>query len=121
MTLLLIQLYGIREVHERFGLVVGDLVLQTVAGRIRSALRAADVISRLDDDQFSVICEDIVPDGDVDRIANRVRAEVTAPLVVEGHRIELAVAIGIATTSAEGNADHLLRDVDAAVTEARRR
>jgi diguanylate cyclase (GGDEF)-like protein len=118
-ALLLVELDGLHEVQDRFGPAIGDLAIQSITGRLRSALRTTDVLSRLQDDRFSILCEDITSPDDVDRIAHRVRAAVTAPLLLDGHRVELGATVGRAVSTGGSSIRQLLADADAAVTEAR--
>jgi diguanylate cyclase (GGDEF)-like protein len=55
LTMLLIDLDGIKHVHDIYGHVVGGRVLRSVADLLRSSVRLADVVFRSGDDDFIIL------------------------------------------------------------------
>ena len=79
-AVLFIDLDRFKAVNDRFGHDAGDRVLCEVAGRIRSALRATDVVARFGGDEFVVLLRDM-PDAEVAAsIRDKLRELVGKPL-----------------------------------------
>ena len=118
---LLMDLDGFKDVNDSLGHDVGDLVLQEVARRLRSALRVNDEVARLGGDEFVVLLPAIADVADAVVIAKRIGAELAAPFSVNGVMIRLAGSIGIAT-SPIGPVDRktLIKQADVAMYRAKR-
>ena len=67
-----------------------------MAGRLRSVVRAADLIGRIGGDEFVVLAEGLNA-GDAEAYFQRVRAAVDAPYSVGGARLDLTSSLGVVT------------------------
>ncbi len=120
LAVLLIDLDGFKEINDALGHHAGDLVLQEVATRLRSALRASDTVARLGGDEFAVL----LPATDVNRAelaARKVLHDLQHPFVAGGRPLLVSASIGIAAVpwhAATG--DELLERSDAAMYLAKR-
>jgi diguanylate cyclase (GGDEF)-like protein/PAS domain S-box-containing protein len=103
--LLYLDLDGFKVVNDRFGHAVGDAVLRELAGRIVELLDEADTAARLGGDEFAVLCVGGGADRG-ERLAERLRAAVARPFVVDGRAIALSAAVGVSATSEPPAADH---------------
>jgi diguanylate cyclase (GGDEF)-like protein/PAS domain S-box-containing protein len=98
----------------------GDILLETVAIRVRETLREADTLGRLGGDEFVAICEDVGDDDSLGDIGDRILAAVCRPLTIGAETIAVGVSIGVAVTDdEEEDAEHLLRRADAAMYAAK--
>jgi len=113
-----LDLDGFKEVNDRFGHAVGDVVLTQLAARIVALLRAGDVAARLGGDEFAVLCEDTEPHH-ADSIAERLRTAAAEPFVVDGATITLSAAVGCCPTDHTDTA-LLLREADRRMYERKR-
>lgn len=90
-----------KEVNDRWGHDAGDSVLVTLAERIRSVLRASDIVCRMGGDEFVLLLTDINDRQFVARVSDKLRAAITAPVSIqtgEGsdtRTINVGVSIGI--------------------------
>jgi diguanylate cyclase (GGDEF)-like protein len=100
-----------RLVNDALGHEAGDLVLKTVAARVRQRLPAHAVLARLSGDEFAVL----VPGGAQvrDLTIDDITASIAAPLLINGYEFSLTAGIGSASFPADGgDAETLLRDAD---------
>ena len=108
-----------RLVNDALGHEAGDLVLKTVAARVRQRLPAQATLARLSGDEFAVL----LPGGAqvLDHAVGEITASIAAPLSINGYEFSLTVGIGSAAFPADGkDADTLLREADAQRHRAKR-
>jgi diguanylate cyclase (GGDEF)-like protein/PAS domain S-box-containing protein len=95
---LITDLDGFKAINDELGHPMGDLVLVTFAERLRSVLRASDTAARLGGDEFSIVCENTEP-ADAQVLAERLRAQVTEPLRLDGTTVSVGLSIGIGSVA----------------------
>ena len=101
-----------KAINDSFGHHAGDRLLQSVADRLRGAVRDEDVVARLGGDEFVVI----QPGADRARaitLAQRLIAALSSPFDLDGHERQIGVSIGIALAAAgpvHGEALHTRAD-----------
>lgn len=111
-----------KEVNDRYGHAVGDLLLIEVAKRIRAQLREGDLVARLGGDEFAVLLAPVHDVRDAIRIADKITAAMAAPLPGQRERVVPSVSIGIAAYPRHGeSADQLLRVADRAMYQAKKK
>ena len=123
-ALLLIDLDRFKEVNDTLGHQVGDVLLERIAKRLASEMGAGvdRVVARLGGDEFAIWLGDVADVAGAEAMAARARAVLTAPVDLEGYRIELGASIGIAMAPAHANtASGLLRCADVAMYAAKRK
>src|SRR5579883_16673 len=116
-AILLLDLDRFKNVNDSLGHAAGDMLLRLVALRLRSTLRADDVLARLGGDEFAVILA-----GDADMrmlsldLARRIAKLIAEPFQLLGHRVEIGTSIGIALAPEHGlNQEQLLKKADLAL------
>jgi len=115
------HLTRINKVH---GPVVGDLVLEEVAGRLLSSVRPYDWIGRYGGATFLILAPGCPP-PDVWRLGERLRAAIgDTPIAAPSGPLVVTASFGVAAWSATRNVpmdgDALLRACAAALTESKR-
>src|SRR3954453_6827047 len=121
-AVLYLDLDGFKPVNDTFGHEAGDVLLRTVADRLRGCLRPADTAARLGGDEFVVLLNGPIDRFGVDRVIDRVRAQLDVPVllgdgVVTTVGASIGVALGDHTTP---DADTLVRHADIAMYAAKR-
>jgi diguanylate cyclase (GGDEF)-like protein/PAS domain S-box-containing protein len=121
--LIFVDLDGFKAINDELGHRVGDMVLQTVATRMRSTVREVDVVGRFGGDEFVVICEG-ADERTALRIAERLISEIRQPMVGLPDGFSITASVGVAvhvTYDAPGTStDSLIRRADAAMYESKR-
>jgi diguanylate cyclase (GGDEF)-like protein len=119
-AVLFLDLDGFKRINDSLGHEVGDLVLRTIATRLRSGVRQTDTVARFGGDEFAVILRDCGNIGVVRRIGNELLASVAAPLPRNMSRLDVGASIGIALAPEHAaTASELLRLADAAMYQAK--
>lgn len=91
-----IDLDRFKPVNDRHGHAAGDMVLKTVVARIRRDLREGDALVRMGGDEFIVLQANVRDAHDVDALARRLIDDISAPFLIEGHRVQIGASIGSA-------------------------
>lgn len=120
LAVLFLDLDGFKLVNDSYGHDVGDLLLGTVARRLRDTVRAGDTLARLGGDEFVILCEH--PRGEVAmlELSERIIETVSQPTTIEGHEVRVGLSIGIAFShGADKGVVELIRDADVALYRAK--
>ena len=96
---LFLDLDGFKAVNDEHGHLVGDAVLRVVAARLSAAVRPADVVARLGGDEFVVLVEGATDPG-IGALADRLRAAITASIIVGDLDLNIGVSVGLALSEA---------------------
>ncbi|HEX9209563.1 MAG TPA: EAL domain-containing protein [Bradyrhizobium sp.] len=116
-SILMLDLDRFKNVNDSLGHGAGDALLRQVALRLKSAVRASDVLARLGGDEFAIIqegCDDQRVCST--ELAARIAKLVTEPFLLPGHRVEIGTSIGIAIAPDHGSdQEQLLKKADLAL------
>jgi diguanylate cyclase (GGDEF)-like protein len=116
LSLLALDLDGLKRINDAHGHRGGDVALQAVAQALQRGARASDVAARIGGDEF-VLLAPSTSSAAATALAERVRALVAAA-GLDG----LSVSVGVATMEGGGGAPSRLREAaDGALYEAKRR
>jgi diguanylate cyclase (GGDEF)-like protein/PAS domain S-box-containing protein len=96
LALLFIDLDHFKEVNDRLGHGMGDVLLAEAARRIASCVRGSDTLARLGGDEFTVILSGLDRVGSVDRIAQSIIGALAQPFVLGEESAEISASVGIA-------------------------
>jgi diguanylate cyclase (GGDEF)-like protein len=118
-AVLFCDLDGFKQINDRFGHNAGDALLVTIAGRIRSCVRASDTVARLGGDEFAILLEDVLDPYDVDRVTSSVLGAVIEQTEVNGHFVTVSTSVGVATSDGSDTGEGVLRSADIAMYEAK--
>ncbi|MET0051755.1 MAG: diguanylate cyclase [Candidatus Thiodiazotropha sp.] len=122
LAVLFVDLNHFKVVNDTFGHVVGDEVLQMVAGRIRSCLRESDTVARFGGDEFIILLQDVTEMDSVAHIATNIINSITRVITLYGREIYIGASIGITVYPDDAeNVDSLLRNADMAMYQAKER
>ena len=121
LSLLMFDVDDFKEINDRLGHTVGDVVLSELCGAVREGLRPPDVFARFGGDEFAVILPHTDLEGArtvADRILDRVRDVAIAG--DDEETIRCSVSIGGAVYRTGDSATDLLRRADERLYESKR-
>ncbi len=121
LSLLLIDVDGLKALNDRDGHRAGDSALGLVAAAVRAGSRASDLPARWGGDEFALVAPNTGPEAAA-ALAERVRALVAARQALDPS-VGVTISIGFSTVEPGAPApdmDALVRRADAALYEAKR-
>jgi len=117
-----LDLDGFKPVNDRCGHLVGDALLQAVAGRLSGALRSGDIAARLGGDEFAIIQRGLRHARESELLVHRISAALRRPFRIGEHEIHISASIGTAVTAdRRSELEALLREADEALYAAKRK
>jgi len=118
---MLIDLDRFKFVNDSLGHKAGDLLLQTVARRLRDSVRDTDTVARLAGDEFVAILNESSDETLSADIARRIMQAVAQPVTLEGKEFLVTCSIGVAVYQNDGTpAQRLIELADIAMYRAKK-
>ncbi|MEJ2694407.1 MAG: sensor domain-containing diguanylate cyclase [Candidatus Thiodiazotropha sp.] len=120
LALMFMDLDKFKDVNDRHGPNVGDLLLVAVAERILGCLRKSDSAARLGGDEFVILLSAIKTEENALRIAENIRREISRPFDLEELHLHISMSIGVALYPDHANTQkQLMKCADAAMYYAK--
>jgi len=112
LSLLLIDVDGLKQINDRFGHAGGDRTLKQIGETLAGAARRSDLAARVGGDEFAILAPE-TPAPEARELAERVRALIAA-LEPLSDGMKASVSIGVADLDGidEGRAEKLLNAAD---------
>jgi diguanylate cyclase (GGDEF)-like protein/PAS domain S-box-containing protein len=118
---MLIDLDRFKFVNDSMGHKAGDVLLVTIAARLRSALRDTDTVARLSGDEFVVILTEHEDEKLSVDIVQRLMDAVARPCMLGSKEFFVTCSIGVAVYPTDGAlADSLIEHADIAMYRAKK-
>ncbi len=102
MALLVLRVEGLSTTAVRQGADAASTLRRKLAVRLRSGLRASDVVASLAGDSFAALLSSIDNAADAERVADKLRRWLAYSFNIAGQQVGVATAIGVATYPADG-------------------
>jgi diguanylate cyclase (GGDEF)-like protein len=125
-ALIFLDINRFKEINDRHGHRVGDVVLERVGVRLRRRTRESDLVARFGGDEFVILLNDVTPTESA-RIVTVYRRSLAQPPIIDGMPITVQASFGVAHYPVDGaTVEALLAMADKAmyaakaVTERRR-
>lgn len=118
--LLYLDLDRFKPVNDLLGHKCGDMLLQTVAKRLKRSVREEDMIARLGGDEFAVILEHLSRPRDAAATARKLLHALARPFLLQGHQARITASIGISVYPFDGDdVETLIKRADGAMYRAK--
>ena len=116
----LLDIDAFKSVNDRWGHGVGDVVLRSVAERVREAVREEDLVGRWGGEEFLILAPD-TSEAEVARLCERIRQVVRrTPVAHVGDEDSVTVTVSLGWACwPQNSADDLVREADAALYRAK--
>jgi diguanylate cyclase (GGDEF)-like protein len=115
-AVLLLDLDRFKEINDTLGHQSGDLLLQALAQRLETLIRATDTVARLGGDEFAVVSPGAGDEDGAVALAERIRTGLDEPFALAGLSVQVEASIGIALFPEHGqDVEALIRHADVAM------
>ena len=109
-----------KQINDTRGHTTGDILLQQVAERLATTLRATDTIARLGGDEFTVLVENATTLDEITTIADKIKNAFATPFDTESGEVFTTTSIGVTIYPFDdNNRDELLKNADVAMYHAK--
>jgi diguanylate cyclase (GGDEF)-like protein/PAS domain S-box-containing protein len=119
-SVLFLDLDGFKHINDSLGHSIGDKLLQSIANRLVTCIRASDTVSRQGGDEFIVLLSEVDPPEDTAVAARRLLKETAKEYSIEGHSLHVTVSIGVSVYPDDGlDAETLIKNADTAMYQVK--
>ncbi len=120
LAILFIDVDGFKDINDSYGHQVGDDVLLMISDRLRSFVRAEDIVSRWGGDEYACLLLEAGQETEVIRLARDMCDHIADEFETGGTTLSLRCSIGIAMYPGDGeSADALVKNADEAMYRAK--
>ena len=117
-SLLVIDIDHFKQVNDKLGHDGGDIVLRAIAELITESIRQSDRAARWGGEEFIVVCPDTSLEGAYNT-AEKLRNKIASTRFEEFPQLVVTVSIGVGAHHCEEDFQHLFRNVDVALYQAK--
>ncbi len=101
LTLMYINLDGMKAINSKFGYKAGDSVLQNVAQCLREESQDQDTVARWGGNEFVVILPSLAGDANICLLARNLIGSLEMPMHLDGEKVRVGCSIGCAQLPAD--------------------
>ncbi|MET1077166.1 MAG: EAL domain-containing protein [Pseudomonas sp.] len=121
-AVLFLDLDRFKHINDSLGHPVGDLLLKSIAKRLREQLRDIDTVARLGGDEFIILLPGLHQKQDAELIASKLLTSFNLPFQSGEHDFFISVSIGISLFPEDGlDVATLVKNADAAMYRSKAR
>jgi diguanylate cyclase (GGDEF)-like protein len=123
LSVILLDVDGLKSVNEEFGNQIGDLVLQQLSRILERSLRSVDILARYGGDEFAIMLPETKKAYTNNTAARIIRNVRNHDFFKDNLRVkEITVSMGIVGFPEDaGGANELMKKAEAALCQAKRR
>jgi diguanylate cyclase len=121
-AVVLLDVDRFKLINDTLGHGHGDELLVQLARRLRVFSHGVDFVARVGGDEFVVVPDKTVDDGEARDFANELRARLNEPFVVANTELHVTASVGVACSGPGGGrngAEQLIRNADTAMYQAK--
>jgi diguanylate cyclase (GGDEF)-like protein len=95
-AVLYLDLDHFKDINDTLGHLIGDLLLQAVAERLRASVRETDTVSRFGGDEFALIATDLREPAAAATLALKLLTAISEPVLIRDIEVRSGASVGIA-------------------------
>jgi diguanylate cyclase (GGDEF)-like protein/PAS domain S-box-containing protein len=119
-AVLYLDLDHFKDVNDTLGHPIGDLLLKSVAERLKACVRETDTVARFGGDEFAVLAVDIADPTDAGILGDKILKALSRPYDIAGNEIRSGTSVGISVYGPDSpQAEMLLAHADVALYRAK--
>jgi diguanylate cyclase (GGDEF)-like protein/PAS domain S-box-containing protein len=107
-ALLFLDLDKFKSVNDTMGHLAGDMLLQSVAIRLKSCVRESDTLCRQGGDEFMILLSDIGGAEDAEKVAQKIVGAMAEPHHIGETKLIITFSIGISVCPDDATDDEML-------------
>jgi diguanylate cyclase (GGDEF)-like protein/PAS domain S-box-containing protein len=121
LAVVFLDLDGFKAVNDQYGHATGDLLLRSLANRMKDGLREGDTLARLGGDEFVAVFLDLLDSAASTPLLERLLSVSSQVLAVGSLNLQVSASLGVTfyPQAEEVDADQLLRQADQAMYQAK--
>lgn len=120
MAVIYLDLDGFKQINDTLGHGAGDVLLKTIAVRLKETVREEDTVARLGGDEFVIALPHIRSANDAAKMARKIINAVAQPYDMEGQTVCVTASAGISIFPAHGHdVETLMKSADTALYAAK--
>jgi len=119
-AVLFLDLDNFKDINDSLGHALGDMLIQSVAGRLSALYREEDSVARLGGDEFLITVVDVEDEREVVELAERLLSTFDEPFTIKGHELSVTPSIGVALYPDDGaDPTTLIKNADIAMYQSK--
>ncbi|HDR15677.1 MAG TPA: sensor domain-containing diguanylate cyclase [Desulfobacteraceae bacterium] len=116
----MLDLDNFKDVNDKLGHDIGDLLLKAAAERLSAALRESDTVARFGGDEFVLLLPGLKKVDDVTPVARKIVESFRKFFLIGAHQLLVTTSIGIAVYPDDGTEEKILiKNADSAMYQAK--
>lgn len=119
-AILLIDIDELKHINASLGYETGDQLILAVANRLKTIIKADNILSHTGGDEFVIVLSDIKKIEVITDIAKRIQTAFIEPFKIDSHQIYITASIGISIYPDNGtDFKTLIKNADVAMHQAK--
>ena len=115
-ALLCFDIDRFKQINDRLGHEMGDVVLKEIAARVHTAIRKKDTFVRLGGDEFVIVFEDVSSEEELASKLDDLLNAISQPIIHDSTRISTTVSMGVSVfVPSSANFTAIMREADIAL------
>jgi diguanylate cyclase (GGDEF)-like protein/PAS domain S-box-containing protein len=119
-AVMVLDLDRFKLINDNLGHLAGDLLLQSVAAKLRRCVREADTVARMGGDEFIILLHEVSSQRDLLPVLHRIREELQTPVYFKKQQMTAASSVGVVMWDPSyEDPDEMVRAADTAMYQAK--
>ncbi|MBU8851409.1 EAL domain-containing protein [Bacillus sp. FJAT-26377] len=112
LAILFLDLDRFKSINDTLGHHHGDVLLRSVAERLRKCIPSSDFISRHGGDEFILVLHTLKTVEEIEEMTEQIVREMSLPFYIDGDKVLTSTSVGISLFSKECQQHIIPKDVD---------